>query len=77
MDKTTLADWQDKAATLAIEGRAFIDGAYRDAHGGKTFDCVSPIDGRVLAKVADCGAADVDRRWPPRGARSTRRRGRA
>lgn len=60
MDKTTLADWQDKAATLAIEGRAFIDGAYRDAHGGKTFDCVSPIDGRVLAKVADCGAADVD-----------------
>ncbi|MBO2980873.1 aldehyde dehydrogenase [Burkholderia pseudomallei] len=60
MDKTTLADWQDKAATLAIEGRAFIDGAYRDAHGGKTFECVSPIDGRVLAKVADCGAADVD-----------------
>ncbi|AOJ07482.1 aldehyde dehydrogenase [Burkholderia mayonis] len=60
MDKTTLAYWQDKAATLAIEGRAFVDGAYRDAHGGKTFDCMSPIDGRVLVKVADCGAADVD-----------------
>jgi len=60
MNKLTLADWQDKAASLEIEGRAFIDGASRDAHGGKTFDCVSPIDGRVLAKVADCGEADVN-----------------
>src|SRR5215469_5763598 len=60
MEKRTLAYWQDKAATLSIEGRAFIDGAYRDAYSGRTFDCVSPIDGRVLAGVADCGAADVD-----------------
>ena len=60
MEKKTLAYWQDKAATLSIEGRAFIDGAYRDAYSGRSFDCVSPIDGRVLASVADCGAADVD-----------------
>ncbi|RAR65002.1 gamma-glutamyl-gamma-aminobutyraldehyde dehydrogenase [Paraburkholderia unamae] len=60
MEKKTLAYWQDKAATLSIEGRAFIDGAYRSAYSGRTFDCVSPIDGRVLASVADCGAADVD-----------------
>ncbi|CAG9272859.1 gamma-glutamyl-gamma-aminobutyraldehyde dehydrogenase [Paraburkholderia unamae] len=60
MEKKTLAYWQDKAATLSIEGRAFIDGAYRNAYSGRTFDCVSPIDGRVLASVADCGAADVD-----------------
>ncbi|WP_296659554.1 aldehyde dehydrogenase [Paraburkholderia sp.] len=60
MEKKTLAYWQDKAATLSIEGRAFIDGAYRDAYSGRTFDCVSPIDARVLASVADCGAADVD-----------------
>ncbi|SDC11484.1 aldehyde dehydrogenase [Paraburkholderia lycopersici] len=60
MEKKTLAYWQDKAATLSIEGRAFIDGAYRDAYSGRTFDCVSPVDGRVLANVADCGAADVD-----------------
>ena len=60
MEKKSLAYWQDKAATLSIEGRAFIDGAYRDAYSGRTFDCVSPIDGRVLANVADCGAADVD-----------------
>jgi 4-(gamma-glutamylamino)butanal dehydrogenase len=60
MDKTTLAYWQDKAATLAIEGRAFIGGEYRTAESGRTFDCVSPIDGKVLAKVADCGEADVN-----------------
>ncbi|MGH8782735.1 aldehyde dehydrogenase [Paraburkholderia sp.] len=60
MDKQTFAYWQDKAATLSIEGRAFIDGTYRDTHEGRTFDCVSPIDGKLLAKVADSGAADID-----------------
>ncbi|MBN3756415.1 aldehyde dehydrogenase [Paraburkholderia sp. Tr-20389] len=60
MDKTTLAYWQEKAAALAIEGRAFIDGEYRSAGNGRTFDCVSPIDGKVLVKVADCGEADVN-----------------
>ncbi|MEX4002076.1 aldehyde dehydrogenase [Paraburkholderia sp. EG285A] len=56
----TLAYWQDKATTLAIDGRAFIDGELRHAKDGKTFACESPIDGRVLAPVAACGAADVD-----------------
>ncbi|MBP0589213.1 aldehyde dehydrogenase [Paraburkholderia sp. LEh10] len=60
MDKTTLAYWQEKAAALAIEARAFIDGEYRPAASGRTFDCVSPIDGKVLARVADCGEADVN-----------------
>ena len=60
MEKKSLAFWQDKAATLAIEGRAFIGGEYRDAASGRTFDCLSPIDGKLLAKVADSGAADVD-----------------
>src|ERR1700753_3959815 len=59
MEKT-LAYWQDKAATLSIEGRAFIDGEYRHAANGRTFDCLSPIDGKLLAKVADSGAAAVD-----------------
>ncbi len=56
----TFAYWQDKAATLAIEGRAFIDGELCHASNGKTFACNSPIDGRVLAQVADCGEADVN-----------------
>ena len=59
MEKT-LAYWQDKAATLSIEGRAFIDGEYRHAANGRTFDCLSPIDGKLLVKVADSAADDVD-----------------
>ncbi len=57
----TRQDWEALAATLTIRRQAFIDGACVDALDGKTFDCASPIDGRVLARVAECGPADVDR----------------
>ncbi|WP_146909382.1 aldehyde dehydrogenase [Arenimonas daejeonensis] len=57
----TREDWLQRAASLSIRHQAFIDGKYVDAASGKTFDCLSPIDGRVLAKVAECGAVDVDR----------------
>jgi 4-guanidinobutyraldehyde dehydrogenase/NAD-dependent aldehyde dehydrogenase len=57
----TREDWLQRAAALTIRHQAFIDGKYVDAASGKTFDCLSPIDGRVLAKVAECGAEDVDR----------------
>ncbi|WP_118180273.1 aldehyde dehydrogenase [Paraburkholderia phosphatilytica] len=60
MEKKTFSDWQQLAVQLKIEGRAFIDGTYRDAASGRRFDCVSPIDGKVLAAIADCGEADVD-----------------
>ena len=58
---TTREGWLARAAALKIEGRAFIDGAYVHAADGATFDKVSPIDGKVFAHVADCGAADIDR----------------
>lgn len=54
------AFWQARAAELKIEGRAFIDGAYRDSAAGRRFPCVSPIDGRELAQIAHCEAADID-----------------
>jgi 4-guanidinobutyraldehyde dehydrogenase/NAD-dependent aldehyde dehydrogenase len=53
-------DWHARARSLAIESSAFIDGRYVAAASGSTFDCVSPIDGRVLAKVASTDVADVD-----------------
>ena len=58
---TPSIDWHVRAATLKIDGRAFIDGARVDALGGSSFACLSPIDGRKLADVASCQAADVDR----------------
>ena len=30
------------------------------ARDGQTFDCISPVDGRLLTSVARCGQADVD-----------------
>jgi 4-guanidinobutyraldehyde dehydrogenase/NAD-dependent aldehyde dehydrogenase len=53
-------DWHARARSLPIESKAFIDGRYVAAASGETFDCVSPIDGRLLAQVASSDAADVD-----------------
>ncbi|MGO4870926.1 MAG: aldehyde dehydrogenase [Roseiarcus sp.] len=58
---TSKEGWLARAAALKPEGRAFVDGAYVGALSGKTFARTSPIDGKVFAHVADCGAADVDR----------------
>jgi 4-guanidinobutyraldehyde dehydrogenase/NAD-dependent aldehyde dehydrogenase len=57
----TTHDWHARARTLEINGNAFIDGRHVAAASGATFDCVSPIDGRVIAKVASADVADADR----------------
>jgi 4-guanidinobutyraldehyde dehydrogenase/NAD-dependent aldehyde dehydrogenase len=61
MTELTLADWEARASELRIEGRAFIHGKYAEAASGETFDCLSPVDGRFLCKVASCGEADAMR----------------
>ena len=55
------ADWEKKAAALRPEGRALIDGNLVPAADGATFAKASPIDGRHIADIADCGAADIDK----------------
>ena len=60
-NKLTRAEWEAKAAALSIRTQAFIDGAYVDAASGKTFGCVSPMDGRCRARIAECEAEDVNR----------------
>lgn len=52
--------WQQKAALLKLDGLAFIDGKFQAAVSGRTRASISPIDGRKLADVAACAAADVD-----------------
>jgi len=61
MTTLTRADWEQRAQQLKIEGRAFINGGYTDAVSGETFECLSPVDGRFLAKVASCDLADANR----------------
>lgn len=53
--------WEEKARTLEIESRAFIDGEFVAASSGRTFACVNPATNQVLAQIADCNGADVDR----------------
>jgi gamma-glutamyl-gamma-aminobutyraldehyde dehydrogenase/4-guanidinobutyraldehyde dehydrogenase/NAD-dependent aldehyde dehydrogenase len=47
-------------ATPHFDGRAFVNGQRIDALSGQTFDCISPVDGRLLTQVARCAQADVD-----------------
>ncbi|MEI7439762.1 MAG: aldehyde dehydrogenase family protein, partial [Thermoleophilia bacterium] len=56
----TASSVAEAAERLQPEGRAFINGAYVAAVSGATFDCVSPIDGSVIAQIAACDSADVD-----------------
>jgi gamma-glutamyl-gamma-aminobutyraldehyde dehydrogenase len=56
----TRQDWENKAQDLFICGQAFINGQYQDAASKNTFDCISPIDGRHLAKVASCDINDAN-----------------
>jgi acyl-CoA reductase-like NAD-dependent aldehyde dehydrogenase len=58
-----------------FDGRAVINGQRVWSQTGAEFDCISPVDGRVLTQVARCAEADInaavvaartafeDRRW--------------
>jgi gamma-glutamyl-gamma-aminobutyraldehyde dehydrogenase/4-guanidinobutyraldehyde dehydrogenase/NAD-dependent aldehyde dehydrogenase len=37
-----------------------VNGKRTSALSGQTFDCISPVDGRLLTQVARCAQADVD-----------------
>ncbi|NBC95864.1 MAG: aldehyde dehydrogenase family protein, partial [Deinococcus-Thermus bacterium] len=56
----TLDDYRALARDLILPTGAFIDGGYRPAVSGDTFETVNPATGETLARIAACGAADVD-----------------
>ncbi|MEZ5441383.1 MAG: aldehyde dehydrogenase [Lysobacterales bacterium] len=56
----TRADWQAQADALSLRNQCLIDGRWQDAAEGERFDCISPIDGRVLTTIARGGTRDVD-----------------
>lgn len=59
-DLLTTEEYKAIAAGLDMPTQAFVDGAFRPAASGATFETVNPATGAVLAKVASCAAADVD-----------------
>src|SRR5262245_14664553 len=53
-------DWRAEAKRITFRDKAFIGGVFVEPLRGKTYDCLSPVDGRLLARVAACEADDVD-----------------
>jgi gamma-glutamyl-gamma-aminobutyraldehyde dehydrogenase len=49
------------AGALRFRTEAFIDGAFVPALSGKTLPTYNPANGQLLAEIAACDAADVDR----------------
>ncbi|MEM6667064.1 MAG: aldehyde dehydrogenase family protein, partial [Pseudomonadota bacterium] len=52
---------EDRLAKLIIPSKALIAGELTTSASGETFDCISPIDGRVLGAIPSCDTADADR----------------
>ena len=59
-DLLTTGEYKAIAAGLTPPTQAFVNGGFRPAKSGKTFDSLNPATGEVVARVAACGAADVD-----------------
>lgn len=59
-DSPGFADYVRRAAALKPRHQLFIDGTFVDSSSGRTFDTVSPRDGRVITAVAEGDAADVN-----------------
>ena len=60
MGLLTKDEYKAIAADLDLPTGAFINGGYRQAISGKTFETSNPATGEVLTKIASCGAEDVD-----------------
>ncbi|MEL6745968.1 MAG: aldehyde dehydrogenase family protein, partial [Pseudomonadota bacterium] len=60
MDLLTAEEYRALAAELTPPTGAFIDGGFRAAASGRTFQSVNPATGAPLAQIAACGSEDVD-----------------
>jgi 4-(gamma-glutamylamino)butanal dehydrogenase len=59
-EPTTLAQWTDLATQVQLRTGIFIDGHFRDAQSGDTFESINPATGELLARIASAQGADVD-----------------
>lgn len=59
-DLLTTEEYKAIAKGLSLPTQAFIDGSFRPAKSGQTFETLNPATGEGLARVAACGAEDVD-----------------
>jgi acyl-CoA reductase-like NAD-dependent aldehyde dehydrogenase len=57
----TASDWIARADAVEPRNEAFIDGRFVPAASGQTYDDVAGRDGRVITRVAEGGAEDIER----------------
>lgn len=60
MNEITQPLVNEKLKNIQFISQCFIDGKYTNALSGKTFDCISPIDGKKLTQIARGEKEDVD-----------------
>ena len=60
MTDLTFDQWRERARHARRDWPAFIDGRTTGAVSGEDFAMVDPATGKAWARVASCGAADVD-----------------
>ncbi|NND92134.1 MAG: aldehyde dehydrogenase [Granulosicoccus sp.] len=60
MDLLTRDEYRAIASGLVLPTGAYINGAYRPAQSGRTFESINPATGEKLTDIAACDAADVD-----------------
>jgi len=46
--------------SFEVRNKLFINGQWKDARSGSTFDVLNPATGELITKVASGGAEDVD-----------------
>ena len=59
--KPEAISWHERARSLELHTRAFINGNYVDAASGQTFDSINPATGKLLARVASGDTEDINR----------------
>lgn len=57
---TPTPDWHARAAAVSIDGRCLINGRRVASTNSQTFDCTSPLNGKVLGQIARGQLADID-----------------
>lgn len=60
MAELTHVDWKNRAASVFIRDRAYIDGKFVSARSGARFVSINPATDEVIAEVASCRVEDVD-----------------
>lgn len=56
----TTADWHSLSQTITLRHQAYINGTFRPALSGETFESVNPSTEQTLAEVASCDTGDVE-----------------